>query len=685
MNIEVSGISSSAGLEQIQTKVPDQLVWQDRKAPYNKLPRLPLALVSTYADAVYVLRSSLTVNRWTPYNYQVMGDVDTEIRGFLVEQASTGYLFCVCGSVGDDCDLYRSVDLGITWVKVQDLSVDRDNLMRSFCDLGAKGLLYASYTNNGDAKTIYKSIDDGASWTAILTVAGDIDDPVRHFHGIKYDSTNDLLFIMTGDDADQNTILVCRTDGEIDDFLLGQAGSTTDWAEVWGLKENRAGMDEDYILNNDIVGGVPTTQRFRTVDIYTETYDGVLYAFWGVDSNMDKTYACTIQRANLDTFLADGTKNMLTLGDIAGEGFYIGDNDGVPIFSERSIDSAAKGYDGYVHWWTLTPDRTGIYPVIQWLYNTDSASLGYAFPLGDCSWLDAHVGYGGSILPTEANYSIIGNVKPVTQALILAPPAGTTVYSPGFNLIANSTFEDTTGWTTYNLDVAVETLDGDGEKVITDITQHSSAPVVTSAGHGYLDWDKVTITDVVGDMGAVLNGNTYVVSNATTDTYELLTTDTDGEAYTSGGVGTVAVIVELARTSSLRVTANAAHGVAYYVFTESEREELQGSAFTFSARIFIPDTVNDPQDIRIYIDATIDGTNRKIYSSFTYADGDDDWHDIVITCNYTGKITLFRMAFVPSYDALAANHSPIYLSHPVLVQGNVMGGVGSINPGVFSR
>lgn len=68
---------------------------------------------------------------------------------------------------------------------------------------------------------------------------------------------------------------------------------------------------------------------------------------------------------------------------------------------------------------------------------------------------------------------------------------------------------------------------------ITAITQ-ADPPVVTSVGHGLEDGDVVKIVDVVGMTE--LNDELFVVSNKTTDTFEL--TDVRGAsygAYSSGG------------------------------------------------------------------------------------------------------------------------------------------------------
>lgn len=80
----------------------------------------------------------------------------------------------------------------------------------------------------------------------------------------------------------------------------------------------------------------------------------------------------------------------------------------------------------------------------------------------------------------------------------------------------------------------------DSPVTITGITA-ANPPVVTATSHGFSDGDEVLITDVLG-MTEV-NGNTYTVSNATANTFELqdledTPADIDGSgftAYVSGG------------------------------------------------------------------------------------------------------------------------------------------------------
>lgn len=71
---------------------------------------------------------------------------------------------------------------------------------------------------------------------------------------------------------------------------------------------------------------------------------------------------------------------------------------------------------------------------------------------------------------------------------------------------------------------------------ITGATKANPA-VVTSAGHGFINGDKVIITGVGGMT--TLNGKTYTVASATTNTFALSGADTrSASSYTSGGIAT---------------------------------------------------------------------------------------------------------------------------------------------------
>lgn len=63
--------------------------------------------------------------------------------------------------------------------------------------------------------------------------------------------------------------------------------------------------------------------------------------------------------------------------------------------------------------------------------------------------------------------------------------------------------------------------------------------VITAAGHGLVDGDRIVITKIVGSIGAELNDNTYVVDVLSSSTFALYdiygTPITTVGSYTSGG------------------------------------------------------------------------------------------------------------------------------------------------------
>lgn len=75
-----------------------------------------------------------------------------------------------------------------------------------------------------------------------------------------------------------------------------------------------------------------------------------------------------------------------------------------------------------------------------------------------------------------------------------------------------------------------------GAKTITAISIGNPA-IVTSAAHGLVNGDVVTLAAIVGTMSA-LNGVKYSISNVTASTFALLAANTSGLTYTSGGTAT---------------------------------------------------------------------------------------------------------------------------------------------------
>jgi len=97
------------------------------------------------------------------------------------------------------------------------------------------------------------------------------------------------------------------------------------------------------------------------------------------------------------------------------------------------------------------------------------------------------------------------------------------------------------------------------QKAITGVTQ-ADPGVVTSASHGLSNGTTVLIYGVSGMTE--LNGNTYTVANAATNTFELSGTDTTGfTAYTSGG--------KIATYQT-----NAITGIHEYIKSDGNRELL---------------------------------------------------------------------------------------------------------------
>ena len=97
--------------------------------------------------------------------------------------------------------------------------------------------------------------------------------------------------------------------------------------------------------------------------------------------------------------------------------------------------------------------------------------------------------------------------------------------------------------------IKIETGSG-GAKNITDADQ-SYPVVITSAAHGFSAGDRVTIA-AVGGM-TELNGNTYTVEYATTNTFALKGVNGTGYgAYTSGGTATPVTLTAIGRARNIK-------------------------------------------------------------------------------------------------------------------------------------
>lgn len=87
-----------------------------------------------------------------------------------------------------------------------------------------------------------------------------------------------------------------------------------------------------------------------------------------------------------------------------------------------------------------------------------------------------------------------------------------------------------------------------GANPLTSISATNPA-IVTDSAHGFANGDVVTLSGIVGTM-SVFNGQTFVVSNVTTNAYALYGADATGLAYTSGGSATPVTWTPIANVKS---------------------------------------------------------------------------------------------------------------------------------------
>lgn len=92
----------------------------------------------------------------------------------------------------------------------------------------------------------------------------------------------------------------------------------------------------------------------------------------------------------------------------------------------------------------------------------------------------------------------------------------------------------------------IETGSG-GSKSISGIAL-GNPTIITATSHGFSNGDVVTIASVGGTT--VLNGNTYVVKNVTTNTFAVEENTTGGSSWTSGGTATPNTYTEIAEVKT---------------------------------------------------------------------------------------------------------------------------------------
>lgn len=139
------------------------------------------------------------------------------------------------------------------------------------------------------------------------------------------------------------------------------------------------------------------------------------------------------------------------------------------------------------------------------------------------------------VLPWEAdmiqwwNYTKYGtNDNNISGVWFRDFPAGDALIVRRGTTDLTSTLEATNGVTNASTDGGFT----DQHVTITGISTATPA-VVTAAGHGLVDGDRVVITKVIGTMAAEINNNTYVVDVLSSSTFALY--DTFGVPITTVG------------------------------------------------------------------------------------------------------------------------------------------------------
>ncbi len=266
-------------------------------------------------------------------------------------------------------------------------------------------LFYFDYVGHPTPSTVYYSDDNGDTWRVLLQSAPYA---IRHFHGGVFapgiGPNEGRLYVMTGDDNSESSILFCD---DIDDLI----DNPQVWANRWGLDvPSQRHIDPAYTLNNNLdANGTPTGQDFRCVDILAAG-DG--YAYWAMDSS---------DAGGQRVFRVDHATRFVEQigpGNITGAGWtWLETSDGVILLitdSETYNGAPRGGHDLYIHLYALWPDRTNLLEMRKWLRNDSATPNGPVLP----NYLFEAFGYiwssidaGGLEYNDAAAKTLVGRVK----------------------------------------------------------------------------------------------------------------------------------------------------------------------------------------------------------------------------------------------------------------------------------
>jgi len=255
---------------------------------------------------------------------------------------------------GSNMRVYTAADPWSAWTFRGTLTGSVSSLSggNHLCDLGDGRCFWFSYSSGASANYIWYSQDGMTTWgnnatdyddgdPLIITTAGAID----HFHGAKYNTVAEKLYVMCGDtEADgQISLLICN---DVDDLITNPANWITYWAlDQVGIVNRSAVLDTSTKVAK--YNGEWSTGGFRVVDIAWDS--SKLWGFWIDDNGNESAWA-----------INSTTDNVVRIADddsLSGEGFYgITTTNGCPIFctSSRWSNGSYTIGDQYLHLYSLS-------------------------------------------------------------------------------------------------------------------------------------------------------------------------------------------------------------------------------------------------------------------------------------------------------------------------------------------
>lgn len=385
-----------------------------------------------FVDGINGLRESevWTAGRTTKtYLYQVSGDSPALFLWQL--SGSTVYLARSASGTG-------------AWTDVLSYTGSTpDTLPHILCDCGTGRMILVDYGITGTR--VWGSADYGQTWgdnapdyddgDPLITAGAGI---ITHFHGAVYDSVTDALVIMTGDANSGSRMLYCD---DIDSLFA----SPDVWKTRWGLDSAGQAITAAYCLNDNLVSGLPTSQKYRAVSAVFATVDSTRYIVWGVDGasaggqtvwKQDITAGAGSSATAVGTGVIGATWliTQMSTGDII-----------VATDSEYSGSSPYPGHDAYLHLYAINDQLTYLDEVAKFERVTSSGSAVWysLFEFAD------HLIAFSSYLAQPTVICSIGQMKNAmaSTGTEMSNYALFTTPVPKFNIIKNSRVAaDTANW-----------------------------------------------------------------------------------------------------------------------------------------------------------------------------------------------------------------------------------------------